>query len=165
MTATAKLHVYPALAGLGLIAALATRRPELVGLAAPFAVLVAAGLALARRPDLRFFVDTDRERQVEGRHIEVEVEVAATRGVERLELLLALPDGLVSEQPNLRMLRLIYVDCGTKDEWNLHHGARIFVRRLEALRIEHAYEEFDDGHMNIPYRYDVSLPRMARALA
>ena len=106
MTATAKLHVYPALAGLGLIAALAAKRPELAALAAPFAVLVAAGLALARRPDLRFFVDLDRERQVEGRHIGLEVEVAATRAVERLELLVALPEGLVSEEPHLRLVRL-----------------------------------------------------------
>jgi len=106
VTATAKLHVYPALAGLGLIAALAAKRPELAALAAPFAVLVAAGLALARRPDLRFFVDLDRERQVEGRHIGLEVEVAATRAVERLELLVALPEGLVSEEPHLRLVRL-----------------------------------------------------------
>ena len=64
----------------------------------------------------------------------------------------------------LRSMRLLYLDCGTKDEWHLHHGARLFTRRLTALGIPHEYEEFDDGHMNIGYRYDVSLPKMSRAL-
>jgi len=64
----------------------------------------------------------------------------------------------------LRSLRLLYVDCGTKDEFHLHHGARRFVRELSKLGIAHHYEEFDDGHMNVPYRYDTSLPMLARAL-
>jgi len=64
----------------------------------------------------------------------------------------------------LRSLRLLYLDCGTKDEWHLHHGARMFARRLEALGIEHECQEFDDGHMNVGYRYDVSLPKLGRAL-
>jgi enterochelin esterase family protein len=64
----------------------------------------------------------------------------------------------------LRSLRLLYLDCGTRDEWSLHHGARLFSRRLEALGIAHQHEEFDDGHMNVQYRYDVSLPKIAAAL-
>ena len=64
----------------------------------------------------------------------------------------------------LRSLKLLFLDCGTRDEWNLHHGARLFTRRLRELGIPHEYEEFDDGHMNIGYRYDVSLPRVSRAL-
>ena len=65
----------------------------------------------------------------------------------------------------LRSLRFFYLDCGTRDEWTLHLGARQFVRRLEQFRVTHEYEEFDDGHMNVSYRYDVSLPRMAKVLA
>jgi enterochelin esterase family protein len=34
-----------------------------------------------------------------------------------------------------------------------------------ALGVPHEHEEFDDGHMNIQYRYDVSLPRIVKALA
>ena len=64
----------------------------------------------------------------------------------------------------LRSMKLLYFDCGTKDEFHLHHGARMFSKRLTALGIAHHHEEFDDGHMNVQYRYDVSLPRMARAL-
>jgi enterochelin esterase family protein len=66
---------------------------------------------------------------------------------------------------NLKRLRLLFLDCGTRDEFNLHLGARILARRLKALGVPYEYEEFDDGHMNIPYRYDVSLPKIGRALA
>ena len=65
----------------------------------------------------------------------------------------------------LRSMRLLFLDCGTRDEWNLHLGARLFHRRLEALKIPHVHQEFEDGHMNITYRYDVSLPLLSRALA
>jgi S-formylglutathione hydrolase FrmB len=64
----------------------------------------------------------------------------------------------------LRSLRLVYLDCGTLDEWNLHLGARLFVAKLRQLRVEHEYLEYDDGHMNVSYRYDLSLPRLGRAL-
>ena len=65
----------------------------------------------------------------------------------------------------LRSMRLLYLDCGVRDEWQLHLGARRFARRLTALGIAHQHLEYDDGHMNVSYRYDVSMPRMAEALA
>lgn len=71
---------------------------------------------------------------------------------------------LAAHEAALRSLRLLYLDCGTKDEFHLHHGARRFVRELAARGIAHHYEEFDDGHMNVSYRYDTSLPLLARAL-
>ncbi len=64
----------------------------------------------------------------------------------------------------LRSLRLLFLDCGIRDEWNLHLGMRLFTRRLAALGIPHESEEFDDGHMGVQYRYDVSLPRLAAAI-
>lgn len=65
---------------------------------------------------------------------------------------------------NLKKLRLLFIDCGVRDEFNLHFGARILTRKLKALGVPFEYEEFDDGHMNIPYRYDVSLPKLVSAL-
>jgi enterochelin esterase-like enzyme len=65
---------------------------------------------------------------------------------------------------NLKRLRLLFVDCGVRDEFNLHLGARILVERLKQHGIPHEYEEFDDGHMDIQYRYDVSLPKIVQAL-
>jgi enterochelin esterase family protein len=58
---------------------------------------------------------------------------------------------------NLRKLDLLFFDCGTRDEHNLHFGARIFAERLSALDIPYIHEEFDDGHRNLNYRYDRSL--------
>jgi enterochelin esterase family protein len=65
----------------------------------------------------------------------------------------------------LRSMKLIYVDAGLRDEFNLQMGARIFCSRLDALNVPYVYEEFDDGHMGINYRYDRSLTELARVLA
>jgi S-formylglutathione hydrolase FrmB len=65
---------------------------------------------------------------------------------------------------NLKQLRLLFIDCGSRDEFNLHFGARTFVKKLKALGVPHEYEEFDDGHMGVSYRYEVSLPKIVRAL-
>jgi enterochelin esterase family protein len=64
----------------------------------------------------------------------------------------------------LRKLKLLYLDCGKEDEFYLELGARCFAKRLDALGIPYEYEEFEDGHMNISYRMDVSLPKLSHAL-
>ena len=58
---------------------------------------------------------------------------------------------------NLKNLRLLYLDAGTHDEFGLDLGARIFSKKLREHGIPHIHEEFDDGHMNIAYRYNRSL--------
>jgi enterochelin esterase-like enzyme len=67
-------------------------------------------------------------------------------------------------QANLRSLRGLYLDCGSKDQYHLVYGARSFVRTLQAAGIPHRYEEFDDDHTNVDYRMDVSLPYLFEAL-
>ena len=64
----------------------------------------------------------------------------------------------------LKSLRGIYIDCGWRDQYYLHYGARILSARLSAAGIRHTYEEFDDDHSDIDYRMDVSLPFLYRAL-
>jgi hypothetical protein len=64
----------------------------------------------------------------------------------------------------LRKLRAIYIDCGVHDEYALHWGARTLAKAIRAHGITARYEEFDDGHMNLSYRYDVSLPFLAEAI-
>jgi enterochelin esterase family protein len=64
----------------------------------------------------------------------------------------------------LAQLRLLFIDAGTRDEYGLDLGARVLAARLRALGIAFEHQEFDDGHRNIPYRYDVSLPKLAAAL-
>ena len=61
-------------------------------------------------------------------------------------------------QANLKSLRGLFIDCGTKDQYALLYGARRLKRRLEELGLQHTYEEFPDDHSSIDYRMDVSLP-------
>jgi uncharacterized protein (DUF58 family) len=98
--ATPKLGAYAALAGTGLLAALVLGRPELAALAAPFAVVLAAGLSLAQAPRVRAKLELDRERQVEGEDVTAYLELEAETAVPALELLLDLPDGLEAVGPN-----------------------------------------------------------------
>jgi enterochelin esterase-like enzyme len=65
----------------------------------------------------------------------------------------------------LRQLKLLYLDCGYRDEYALHYGARIFTRRLTQRAIPHSYEEFDGGHRDIQFRYDISLKAISQAFA
>ncbi|MEO5700901.1 MAG: alpha/beta hydrolase-fold protein [Casimicrobiaceae bacterium] len=65
---------------------------------------------------------------------------------------------------NLRSLAGIYLDCGWRDQYHLHYGARLLSRRLTEAGIDHRYEEFDDNHSSIDYRMDISLPFLYRAL-
>lgn len=58
---------------------------------------------------------------------------------------------------NLKSLKLLYIDAGTRDEFNLDVGAKIFCERLKKHDIPHIHEEFDDGHFNISYRQNRSL--------
>ncbi len=65
---------------------------------------------------------------------------------------------------SLKSLRGIYIDCGWRDQYHIHYGARILSGRLAEAGIRHTYEEFDDNHSDIDYRMDVSLPFLYRAL-
>ena len=106
-SATPKLGAYAGLASLGLLVALATRRPELVVLAAPFALSVALGLLLVRRPAVDAEVELERERALEGEVVEVRVLLQAEVGAERVEALLDLRrELLVEDGENPLLLRL-----------------------------------------------------------
>ena len=90
----AKIPAYVGVAALVLLAGLSLGRPELVALAAPLALLVVAGLAGARDPELDATVRVDRDRALVGDQVTVSLELAAATRVERLELLLVVPPGL-----------------------------------------------------------------------
>jgi S-formylglutathione hydrolase FrmB len=66
---------------------------------------------------------------------------------------------------NLKRMRGVFVDCGTRDQFALHHGARIFAAKAKRLGVRLIHEEFDDDHSSISYRYDRSLPLLHRCLA
>jgi enterochelin esterase family protein len=75
------------------------------------------------------------------------------------------PVNLVAQHADgLRGLRLVYLECGTKDEFALHWGARALAAELRRHGVTVEHQEFDDGHMSLSYRYDVSVPKLAKAL-
>ncbi|MBX5492607.1 MAG: esterase [Chloroflexi bacterium] len=76
------------------------------------------------------------------------------------------PVNLVAEHAAaLRGLRLLHFECGTRDEYHLHYGARILARRLTAHQVPYLHEEFDDSHTRTAYRYPAAFARLAAALA
>lgn len=70
----------------------------------------------------------------------------------------------VEAQHNLKALKGIFIDCGSKDQYNLVYGARQFTNKLQLLGIDHRYEEFPDNHSTVDYRMDVSLPYLYNAI-
>jgi enterochelin esterase family protein len=58
---------------------------------------------------------------------------------------------------DLKTLKLLYIDAGTRDEFALDLGARILCKRLKDFDVPFVHEEFDDGHMQIAYRQNRSL--------
>jgi len=105
--ATPKLGAYAGLAALGLLAGLVLGRPEVVALAAPFALVVCLGALAARRPDLEVAVELDRERALEGDEIGVRIDLDSVRGLTEVEVKLEVPSGLrVVEGENPVALRV-----------------------------------------------------------
>lgn len=132
---TPKLAAYVGLSALALLAALATRRPELAVVAVPFALTAALGLLLARRPSIEAEVELDAERALEEDELDVRVTLRADVGAERLEVLLQLPRELVVvEGDNPLQLRLadgeqrelkFRVRCA---RWGAFRVGRVYLR-------------------------------------
>jgi uncharacterized protein (DUF58 family) len=90
-----KLGIYSTIVAVSTIGAIALGRPELAALAAPFAVFLVAGLALAREPVLTgVSVSIGAERLVEGETFTIRTEIAAARAVERMDVVVPLEPGL-----------------------------------------------------------------------
>ncbi len=71
---------------------------------------------------------------------------------------------IASHAAELGRLRLSYLDCGRRDEYNLDIGSRVVAQRIAALGLDVRHEEFDDDHRNVGYRYAISLPALAAVL-
>ena len=55
------------------------------------------------------------------------------------------------------------MDCGLWDELNFPVGTRVLSNKLKAAGIAHDFELFPDGHPDVQYRNDVSLPRTRKS--
>ena len=72
---------------------------------------------------------------------------------------------LPRSQEALRGMKLLYLDCGLEDEFNLQFGCRIMSKELHALGIKHTYEEYAGGHQKTQYfRYDHAFSAIGQAL-
>ncbi|HYA54510.1 MAG TPA: alpha/beta fold hydrolase [Thermoplasmata archaeon] len=73
---------------------------------------------------------------------------------------------VASEQyrPAVKKLKYLYVDGGTRDEWALDLGARIFASEARKAGGRVDFEEFDGIHFDGGPRYDVMIPRLLAAL-
>jgi Putative esterase len=68
----------------------------------------------------------------------------------------------------LRGLRAIWIDAGTRDEFFLDIGAGAFRAGLRTAGVQDDvinFELFDAGHMSIEYRYPLSLAWLCRRMA
>lgn len=75
------------------------------------------------------------------------------------------PINLVDKyKTQLKSLHGIFIDCGWRDQYHIHYGARILSKRLKLAGIQHCYEEFNDTHSGVDYRMDESLPFLYDAL-
>ena len=139
-TLSPKFAAYAGLAALGLLAALATRLPELVALAAPFALLPAVSLLATREPKISVTVEPERERTLEGDELALVIAVDAEAGATRLDVLLDVPRGLaVADGAAVTTLRL---GDGERRElrlrlsclrWGAYRVGRVFLRARDAL--------------------------------
>jgi uncharacterized protein (DUF58 family) len=145
-----KLVWYTALAAVGLLAALAARLPELVVLAAPFALLPALGVLLARRPELEAAIGLETDRMLEGDELDVTVTLDPASGAERVDVLLELPHGLALAEganpvaihlPDRRRRELRFrVRC---ERWGGYALGRVFVRARDAFGLIRWEQQFD----------------------
>src|SRR6266545_4687266 len=148
--ATRKLGSYAGLAALGLLAALVLGLPELVALAAPFALLVGVGLAMAETPEVEVSVELERDRAIEGEALELRLVLETRRPVEQLDLLLSLPDGVTfAEGGNPASIRLVAKDRRELDyvlqlaRWGAYSVGDLRLRahdRFRLLRYERRLE-------------------------
>jgi hypothetical protein len=68
----------------------------------------------------------------------------------------------------LRSLRAIWIDAGTRDEWFLDIGAQAFLAALDEVGVPGEvinFELFDASHMAIDYRYPLSLAWLCHRIA
>ena len=139
---SARIEGYALLVGAGLVGALALRRPELVAVATPLALLLVLGLASDREPNVSAHLTVDSERTIEGADVDAVVTVRTDRALERLDVLLDLPPGArVVDGDSAFALRLargeerelpLVLRC---DRWGRYDLGEIDLRARGALRL------------------------------
>jgi uncharacterized protein (DUF58 family) len=133
---------YAVLAAVGFVAALALRRPELAIAASPFALVLVVATTLARSPAVEVGFSVDAERTLEGSEVGAQIALRAQSPVDRLEVLLDLPDEVeVVEGSSALAVRLRAGEERTIPlplrctRWGLHDVGEIELRARDPFRL------------------------------
>ncbi len=162
-----RIEGYAAVAAIGLVAALALRRPELAIVAAPFAVLLAIGTRLARDPRVEVELAIAAERTMEEAEMEAVMTVRTDLPVDRLELLVDLPSGV--EMADGDAACAIRLGRGEEREipltlrcsrWGVFALGGVEVRARDPFRLVIWEERFSDRHELKAYPSPISLRRI-----
>ena len=170
-TGSPRIVGYAALVAVGLIGALALRRPELAVVAAPFALILAIGLRTAREPGVSVELALSTDRALEGTAIETVLEAAAERSVDRLEVLVELPAEMdVADGSRAHAVRLragerhelpLSVRC---TRWGVFDVGRVEVRARDALRLVTWEARFEQFHRVKAYPTPLTLQQLLAPL-
>jgi uncharacterized protein (DUF58 family) len=162
-----RIEGYAVLAAIGLVAALAIRRPELAAAAAPFALVLAVGTRLARDPKVDGDFSVEVERVLEGEEVEAQLTVRADEAVDRLELLLDLPrrvevvDGSTALAVHLRKGESREIPLRLRcSRWGLYDIGEVEVRARDSLRLVVWEQRFRRIHRLKAYPREEDVRRM-----
>ena len=170
-TGSPRLIGYASLAAVGLVGALALRRPELAVLAVPFALLLAVGTRAAREPRISLAFALAVDRALEGSEVEAVLDVHTDRAVDRLELVLRLPrtvevaDGSTAHALRLRADESRELRIGLRcTRWGVFDLGRFDVRARDALRLVTWEARFEDSQRLKAYPSPVTVQRLLAPL-
>ena len=169
-TTNPRLVGYATLAALGLVGALVLRRPELAIVAAPFAVILVLGTR-ARNPGVEVGFAMNPERTLEGEAEDASITISAAQAVDRLELLLDLPQHMeVVDGDPARSLRLRAGDERELEfavrcrRWGLYDVGRLKVRARDPWRLVTWEAGVEASHHLKAYPQPLTLRRLLAPL-
>jgi uncharacterized protein (DUF58 family) len=157
-------------AALGLLGALALRRPELAIVAAPFALVLALGTR-TQDPKIEIVVAIEAERTLEGVEEPVSVTLRSTQGVDRVDVNLRLPagvelvDGVASRGVRLRASEDRQLDMAIRcSSWGIYELGDVDVRARDAFRLVTWAGHVDASHRLKAYPRPLALRRLLASL-
>ena len=170
-TASPRLLGYASLSAVGLVAALALRRPELAVVAAPFALFLAIGTRAAHEPRISVELELANERALEGTEVGAVVNLETDRAIDRLEVVLRLPravdvvDGSQAHALRLRAGERRELPVGLRcARWGVFDLGRMDVRARDALRLVTWEARFEHTQRLKAYPSPLTIQRLLAPL-
>ena len=169
-TGSPRIGGYAAVSAIGLLAALALRRPELAIIAAPFALVLAVGTSLARDPTVDVELTITSDRTLEGADVESTLTVRSKGSVDRLEILLDMPDGVEVVDGAAKAVRLragdeqeipVTIRCS---RWGVYALGDVEVRAHDPSRLVVWEQRFSGRYRLKAYPSPIALRRILAPL-